>query len=152
MVFNIASAGLVWTAHQQNSTNVVIDYTEYALSLTELILIIIEWVCLLKSAEKVNIFFSLSLLTVQAFNIAYSSYTIEYFNSQNILPMRIINMSLAIIVLNCLALCGCCIGGHKTLTKEKEKSTTDTPRPPRPLFGTQESIAKNARGGWMSQV
>jgi hypothetical protein len=124
MVFNIASAGLVWTAYQQNMTivsdisSVSVTYTEYALSITEMVLILIGWVGLLQLAKTVNIVFSLTLLTVQAFNIAYSAYIIEYYNSQALLPMRIINIALAIIILNCLALCGCCIGNHYIIAED----------------------------------
>jgi hypothetical protein len=124
MVFNIASAGLVWTAYQQNGTlvndisTVSVTYTEYALSITEMVFIILGWLGLFQLAKKEHVVFSLTLLTVQAFNIAYSAYVIEYYNSSSLLPMRIINMALAIIILNCLALCGCCIGVHTVLKDE----------------------------------
>jgi hypothetical protein len=123
MVFNLASAGLVYTAYNNNATNVLINNTEFGLSITEIVLIVIEWVLLLQVAASVHIFVSLPLLTVQAFNIAYSAYVIEYYNSQIPLPLRIINIALAIIVLNCLLLCGCCIGRHVIAESEKNDGT-----------------------------
>lgn len=125
MVFNIASAGLIWTAYQQNSTvisdisSVTVTYTEYALAITQMALIIFGWfiyVCKVTIAVYKEVATgentivnpcSCFLFIIQVFNIVFSVYLIIYHNSQSFLPMTIINMSLAIIILNCLALCGC---------------------------------------------
>ncbi len=106
MVFNIASAGLVWTDYKKNATDVYVTHTEYALSITQIVFVVLGWIAILHQ-KNTNVIFSISLFIVQIFNIAYSAYIIEYYNNQEVLPLRIIDMTLAIIILNCLSICGC---------------------------------------------
>jgi len=125
MVFNIASAALVYQSYQENSTTAVVTYTEYALSLTELIFVCINILGLIMLIEKsAPVILSYTLLIVQGFNIAYSAYIIEYYNGHPTVTPFLNNMALAIIILNSLALCGCCIGGHAVKDEDKDKRTT----------------------------
>jgi hypothetical protein len=90
-----------------NATNVHVTETEYALSITQLVCILLQWTFIITAAVHKNIIIAIGLLVVQAFNIAYSAYIIEFYNSQAVLPNRIIQMTLAILILNSLAICGC---------------------------------------------
>lgn len=111
MVFNIASAGLIWNDYLKNSTHVQVTHTEYSLAITEISLISFTWllfiICLPKI--KTNFIFLICVLTNQAFNVAFGSYLIKYHENQDFLPMFVINMALAIIIINSIFLSiSCC--------------------------------------------
>jgi len=122
MVFNIASASLVLQSYQHNSTDSPVTYTEFALSITEIAFVCFNiWRILSLVKKGVHVSISFSLLIVQCFNIAYSAYVIEYFNGQRDVTTYLSNMALAIIILNTLTICGCCIGGHTVITDKEGK-------------------------------
>ncbi len=108
MVFNIASAALIWTAYQQNATNIIINRTEYALSLTEIVCIVIGWVFHILTVcthRKLNVMSMVSISVVEVFNIIYSSFIIEYYHKHTSLPLDIVSMAITIIIFNCLVIC-----------------------------------------------
>jgi hypothetical protein len=128
MVFNIASAALVYQSYQQsyqqNSTAAAVTYTEFALSITELVFICLNIFLVIRLIQKgAQIILSYSLLIVHCFNIAYSAYVIEYYNGNQIVTPFLNNVALAIIILNSLAICGCCIGSHYQVKEEPTRNT-----------------------------
>ncbi len=126
MILNIASAGLLWTDYLTNSTNVKVTYIEYVLSITELVLIIL-WLIPINNNDRVS---SVLFLIIKAFNIAYSAYAIEYYNNQEFLPMEIINIALAIIILNSITLflscLWCCLKSWLMSVEEISSPTSTT--------------------------
>jgi len=131
MVFNLASAGLVWTDYLKNGTNVKITTTEFGLSITEIVFTVLYWAVLfskiINSSRSTKQFISVSILIVESFNIAYSAYIIEYYNTQTVLPITVINMTLAIIIIDSITICGC-MGTHSVNEKEDEKETVSKPQ------------------------
>jgi hypothetical protein len=119
MVFNIASAALIYQSYQQNSTTAIVTYTEFALSITQLVLVCLNIVGIWGLINKgVPVLISFSLLTIQCFNIAYSAYIIEYYNNHSTVTPFLNNIALAIIILNALSICGCCVGRHQTIHEQ----------------------------------
>ncbi len=117
MIFNIASASLVCLGYDQNATTAVVTYTEYALSLTELILLCVNIFGIIILVQKgAPIILSLTLSTIQCFNIAYSAYVIEYYNEHPAVTQFLYNMALSIITLNCFSLC--CVGHRISIHKK----------------------------------
>ncbi len=117
MVFNLASAALVYRDFQQNSTNAYVGEASFALSITELVLISLEilWVVLGWPATSP----ALCLLIVQVYNIPFSAFIFQYYNEHKLVDMQLSNMSLAILVLNSLVICGCC-GGHRAQQQQNQ--------------------------------
>lgn len=112
MILNLASAGLVWADYQRNQTHVYVNQAEYGLSIAEIVFIGLMWygfaLRLTKQSNKDDETApSLLFFVVQVFNIAFSAYMIEYYESQAVLPFRIIQIALAIIILNCIFMCSC---------------------------------------------
>ncbi len=113
MIFNLASASLIYQEYNQNkneTNEIFITYPEYCLSITDLFFMVMGLVVFLNIPHErnrnVQYTISFALLTIEAFNIAFSSYVIDYHNENRELTKNILNMALAIIILNCLSLCG----------------------------------------------
>jgi hypothetical protein len=115
MIFNLASAALIYKEYKQNNNgtyDIFTTYPEFCLSVTELffiilfiffnIFIIITNPDYRPKQKQILPFISI----VEAFNIAFSSFVIEFYNEERQFTQNIINIALAIIILNSLALCG----------------------------------------------
>jgi hypothetical protein len=110
-VFNIASAALTWQSYLQNSTDTHVSYNSYCLSITELAFVCVVMLCWLAiisvAQNNINIF-PITFITINFFNIVYSNYTITYFSNHIPVDLNYANMTLAIMIINSLACCGCC--------------------------------------------
>lgn len=124
MIFNIATAALIYQKYQQNSSDVYIGYPEYALTVTDIVLNCVSvFVCAVAIPILMCIWFtrlngSLShnneqdpkirgwcnyvcaMILNGPFNIVYSAYVIDFYYSKQIVDQQLFNMSLAIIILN----------------------------------------------------
>lgn len=110
MVFNLASAGLTWSSWLANSTTAAVSYDAYCLSITELALICVS-VCLILTTTQ-NQVVSFLLFTAQVYNMAYSILAIQHYNGHIPVDQTFANMTLSILILNPLAICGC-LGTHR---------------------------------------
>jgi hypothetical protein len=121
MVLNIASAGLTWTALQQNSTDSYVSYSSYCLSITQLALIVFYLYTMFADKNDKYIL-SFFLLVVQVYNIAYSAYVIQYYQEHILIDTKFANMTLAIFILNSLWLVGCW-GSHTKRDDNKQSQS-----------------------------
>lgn len=118
MVFNLASATLLYQDYLRNSTTAHVTYTEYALSITEWVLIILSLYITFQRSKKRHVSISLFVFTVQVFNIVYSANVVEYYNGSTVADQYLTNMSLAIIVLNSIFIC--IISVHEYTREDEE--------------------------------
>jgi hypothetical protein len=117
MPLGIASGALIWADYQRNQTHVYVNEAEYTLGIISLVCIGLTWYLIINhfvrrscfpgsmsASEKQQKGCSPGLFVVimSAFYIAYSSVIIVYFESQDPLPFRIVQMALAMIVLEAI--------------------------------------------------
>jgi hypothetical protein len=109
MVFNIATAALIISDYNQNYPNKYITtYTEYVLSIVQLVFVSLTIINIYNLSMKINVRISISLVIIKIYNFVYSAFVINnYLHNMSLDSDIIVNMSIAIIVLNIIALCGC---------------------------------------------
>jgi hypothetical protein len=119
MVFNIACAALLLQAYLNtgNTGNTRITYTEFALSITQLVLVYFYIVSIFKKAKQIHITVSYLLFFTQIYNIVYTSFIIFYYEEHLTIDDTMFGMSIAVITLNSLSLCGC-FGSYKKELEE----------------------------------
>lgn len=108
MVFNLASAALI--VEEYNTTG-LITYTNYCLSITELVLVCINILSVwsfIKKKKNVSLFCLLIPVLLNLINnIVYSALTIHYYNKNLVYNEQFIWYSISILVTNALGLLGC---------------------------------------------
>mgnify|MGYP001809732940 CR=1 FL=1 len=120
MPLGIASGALIWADYQRNQTHVYVNEAEYTLGIISLVCIGLTWYFIINRLVRRNCFPGsmsasekqqkgctpgLVYVIMSAFYISYSSVIIVYFESQDPLPFRIIQMALAMIVLESIFIC-----------------------------------------------
>lgn len=119
MVFNIASAALVLADYQRNSS-VQVTHPEYALAITEIVTVGLAFVCdAAHTTTELNVLLTFIKLV---FNIIYSSYIITYYDNEEILPMDIINLSLATVIFNAIIFCTSCVNSYIVIRKQQREN------------------------------
>lgn len=118
MILNIATAALIYQNYQQNASNTYVGYTEYTLTITDLVLncisvfasfmVISVIICCVGNGGRPKNEVDVKHMAIPGclvllngpFNIAYSVFVIECYYAQRIVDEQLFNMSLAIIILN----------------------------------------------------
>lgn len=111
MVFNLATAALIVS---EGNTTAMIDYTQFALSITELVFVCLYtigiWLAMKQSLLDSNVVLCLlliPLLCVEVTNMVYSGFIINYYNKKIPITEEFFNFSIGILVVNSLSMCGC---------------------------------------------
>lgn len=116
MIFNLASAALIYQSYQQNITGVYINNTESVLCVVDIFLVCFSLVGIIMSpicynfrcrdhpnnpTSIANLFIFICVIILNGpFNMVFSSNVIIYHRKQDVVNELIINMTLAIMVLN----------------------------------------------------
>ena len=120
MIFNLASAALIVEQYNQTGT---VTYTNYALSLTDLVLLCIILPCSWRnviSRKNLNIFLiSIPLFLNVINNIVYSGFVIHFYNKNLSYNENFIYYSIAILVTNSLDMLGC-FSIYEIMNKEEK--------------------------------
>ena len=123
MVFNLAAGALVVSAYNNNNTNLHITYTEYCLSITELacvVLLCIFELILIVSGLTINYRYTIVCLCVQAYSIAFSSFTIRNYNYDIVIDSNYYNMAIGIISVSAFMFCFSCVSSENMKTDERD--------------------------------
>jgi len=102
MVFNLAAAALIV---QENNVTSFVTYTQFALSATQLALHCLLLISLFSFIIKEKQLLLLPLCLHYVVNIVYSSCIIDYYVNKEQYNEQFFKFSIAIIVINAIALC-----------------------------------------------
>lgn len=108
MVLNLASAALIV---QEYNTTGMVTYTNFCLSMTELVLICLVlpaiWSIIIEKKDFFYFCLSVPMLLNAINNIVYSSFIIHFYNKNLVYNEQFIWYSIAILVTNSMSLLGC---------------------------------------------
>jgi len=141
MVLHIAAAALIVKQFNENSTSTYVTYTEYVLSILELVCVLSSFLFLLFSiiyqiiiTKKITsenallpIFTYLFEIIIAIFNIIFSIFVIQLFNSGELVNINFYTFSASVIITNTI----CSINLTKktvTNTATGASATTNVPK------------------------
>ncbi len=126
MLFNIIAASLTWQAWLARPDPLYVSYESFCLSIADILPALVLLVYL-RMREKPYRF--ILLIAALYYDLIYSSLAIGYYVNRRAVDQQYANMTLAVIILNCLALIGSIVQHH--LFPQRETATV--PQPSRDL-------------------
>lgn len=139
MLFNLLTSSLIWTTYIQNNTqNIVITETQYYFSIVDIVFgfeILMINIALFRSRKFIYSYFVLSKILNDTYGV------LILLNYRNKLSIGMINLSLAVIILN--SLCIYVIKSLKEDKKEEKRKKEDSEDPKDEKKDSKENPKEN---------